>query len=176
MSEQTGATFLVVHHAGKKKDPRGAPDPRELARGSSAIFSAAGTVLAMVKEGDLPTEVHFAKLSAEADCASPEAFYLAFDKPAGGGLRLIMKTREQVKPPRNAADETRADVERVVDAVAKVPGIGVRELRASLGGMSASRQGATIEAAERLGRIRIDREGKKHTHFPVGGAPDREEG
>ena len=44
ISEATGCTFVVIHHSAKgKKD-----DPREVARGSSAIFDAAGAMLAFV--------------------------------------------------------------------------------------------------------------------------------
>lgn len=165
VSEKTGTTFLVIHHAGKKKQGFGPPDPREAPRGSSAVVGACGTVLVMMKEGDAPSEVTFAKLSADADASPPEPFFLAIEPP-NGGVRVVYKSKEQVRPPHDPVRELRGDVERLVGAVAADPGVGARALRATLRGMGSERFKTAREEAIRTGRVVVERKGKSEGHFP----------
>lgn len=64
VSENTGATFLVIHHAGKPKEAHS--DGRTAVRGSSAIFDASGLVLMMSGEKGKPKRVSRQKAAVDA--------------------------------------------------------------------------------------------------------------
>jgi RecA-family ATPase len=104
-SNKTGCAVLLLHHAGKTQDRHG--DARQIARGSSAIFDAAGNVL-VIAQGDTktaPRKVTQAKVPAEAEGAPIADFLLAvedvemFGEPAAG-VRVVH---------REAAEDDRED-------------------------------------------------------------------
>lgn len=152
VSEKAGAAFLLIHHAGKPNE--GHTDPRTVLRGSSAIFDACGSVLALIGEksedgGNLPKRVVHAKGAAEAEGGSVEPFYIAIeDVPQEGnpsaGVRVVTRTVEQVKPPTKAG----ADLDK---AQAKVLAYIGRENAAGRGvagkSVAAKRAGANYSTA-----------------------------
>lgn len=78
VSEVTGCTFIVLHHAGKGRQEG---DQREAGRGSSAIYDASGTVLKLdpEKHGEphvTVSKVQATKMAAEASGGSLEPFWL----------------------------------------------------------------------------------------------------
>jgi hypothetical protein len=102
VSERTGASMLLIHHAGKPKDAHA--DARTVPRGSSAIFDACGCVLVLAGSKEEPKLVRQEKTPADADGRAVEDFYLAVeDVPSEtnpkAGVRVALQTREQVRPP-----------------------------------------------------------------------------
>ena len=102
VSERTGASMLLIHHAGKPKDAHA--DARTVPRGSSAIFDACGCVLVLAGSKEEPKLVRQEKTPADADGRAVEDFFLVVeDVPsetnAQAGVRVAFKTREQVRPP-----------------------------------------------------------------------------
>ena len=77
VSEKTGATFAVDHHAGKPKDNHS--DPRMVLRGSSSIFDACGCVLVLSGEKNEPRLVQQVKAPAEAEGSAVDDFRLRIE-------------------------------------------------------------------------------------------------
>lgn len=78
VSEVTGCTFVVLHHAGKGRQEG---DQREAGRGSSAIYDASGTVLKLDpqkggEQGVTVSKVQATKMAAEASGGALDAFFL----------------------------------------------------------------------------------------------------
>lgn len=78
VSDATGCTFVVLHHAGKGRQDG---DQREAGRGSSAIYDASGTVLKLdpQKTSERQTTVSkvvATKMAAEASGGALEPFWL----------------------------------------------------------------------------------------------------
>lgn len=99
VSDATGSTFVVIHHAGKSKQE----DGRMVLRGSSAIFDACGSVLTLAgsEERGAPKEARQVKHSAEADRGPIEPFgLLILGEPSRPGapawVRVEYRTAEQV--------------------------------------------------------------------------------
>jgi len=143
VSAATGATICVAHHMGKAALQAGGKsgkpaDPRTLARGSTAIFAAAGYVYALgggkgepklvqqVKArglGDPQVEDFYLELGP-VDVREPDPMtgwggYFNRANPADvGGFEVKFRTVEQVKPPKTAKEESfEADVEAVLGYV-----------------------------------------------------------
>jgi hypothetical protein len=123
VSEKTGACFVVIHHAGKPKE--GHRDGRTLARGSSAIFDAAGAVFTLSGERGGPTLVQQVKAPPEAEGSAVDDFHLVIedmqvgDNPRGG-VR-VRRRADDVKPkaakPKSARyDAIKADVLTAIKA------------------------------------------------------------
>ena len=96
VSDRTGTTFIVIHHAGKTVQGRSS---RESGRGSSAIFDASGTVLQLAPDkSDDPdvviAKVEMTKAGAEASGAVLKPFWLRIADVAsedGADLRAGLK-------------------------------------------------------------------------------------
>lgn len=149
VSSATGCTVCVAHHMGKASmaggggggrggAPAKPPDPRTLARGSTAIVAAAGYVYALGGAKGEPKLVQQAKARGLGD-PQVEDFYLElaavdvrkpdlehgwdgyFNKanPADvGGFSVTYKTLEQVVPPKPPKDESiEADIVAVLGYV-----------------------------------------------------------
>ena len=90
VSEKNGATFQVLHHAGKTKE--GHKDPRQILRGSSAVFDACGSVLVLSGDKDEPRLVQQVKAPAEAEGTAVGQFYLRIeDVEVNGNARAGVK-------------------------------------------------------------------------------------
>lgn len=109
VSERTGCSFLVIHHAGKDQPDR---DSRQVARGSSAIFDACGTVLKLQgKKAFEPVKVDLVKTSAAAvGKVQQVSFYLdAADisddtgSNTKAGIRIEHRTEDQIERPEAPA-------------------------------------------------------------------------
>lgn len=146
ISEDTGAAFVVVHHARKPSGERGNGAPQGGAkvaiRGSAAIFDACASVFVFSAEKGEPVRVSHEK--ARRTGRPGEDFYLAAEDVAEGddprwGLALRYRTVEQVNPPK-ASDEdaaearARAMIPRVLAAVARDAGATGNRLADDLGG------------------------------------------
>lgn len=138
VSQATGCTILLIHHAGKTKDserPR-----KESGRGSSAIFDAVGTNFVLSAEKGRPT-----KVSHEKDRElgfTLEDFGLAIedvptdDGNTRGGLRVRYLDLEELLAQERKLEEQKAKLEKtkiaVLDVVKEHAGIGMKSLRARL--------------------------------------------
>ena len=134
VSEATGATVVLIHHAGKPQDRHS--DARTVLRGSSGIYDAAGCVLGM-RAGQTPQdprEVTQVKQPADAEGAGVEPFGLAVrDVELGGhptaGVIVERRAIETMDPVAAAAGAAEADARTVLTVVRAHPGCTTRELR-----------------------------------------------
>jgi hypothetical protein len=173
VSERTGTTFTVLHHAGKPNDAHGG-DQRMKARGSSAIFDAAGPVFILSGTKESPHKlVSQQKAPAEAEGGAVEDFYLTVeDVPRGtnpkAGVRVTYRAKE-ASQGKAAAASTDAQDGKVLDAIRANPGCNVRELRALCRPLQ---NGLVEDAVSRLvmaGKVEL-RDGKRsaiHHHERV---------
>jgi hypothetical protein len=120
VSERTGTAFVLIHHSGKPRE--GHADNRTIPRGSSAIFDAAGCVFVVVGESEGPRHVSQQKTPAEAEGGRIADFYVevedvARDGRPTAGVRVVVRTPEQVQPPRKQGAQFEALRSKVVDLV-----------------------------------------------------------
>lgn len=127
VSERTGASFLVLHHAGKPKD--GHSDARTVLRGSSAIFDACGCILVVTAGAtkDAPRKVAQVKQPAEAEGAAIEDFALVVeDAPGPGnptaGVKVVYQGIETKDPEAKRTDQRAHDFDRLLAAIKEKPG------------------------------------------------------
>jgi hypothetical protein len=173
VSDSTGCTFLVVHHAGKG---RAGGDQREAPRGSSAIFDACGLVLNMRAHDSKEQDVTLSRLSmskspAEAEGGARSDFYLRVSDVADpvtrdqhAGLECRFQTVEQVEEGQTSgASALRRQVE---DFIRRFPGASKSEIRAAIPVRGINVDGV-LDALERVGRVRVESNGRKQRHFVV---------
>lgn len=130
VSDETGAAFVMLHHAGKPKDSRhGDSDARTLARGSSAIFDASGCVLNFVAgvTGSDPKRVEQVKMPAEAEGAPIESFQIviedvAVDDRPTAGVRAVWSGAKPLDQTVRASAAYDRDSTRLLAAVSAYPG------------------------------------------------------
>jgi len=139
VSEHTGCSFIVIHHAGKAAEGK---DKREVARGNSAIFDACGTVLNMNgKKPFEPVLCEIVKTSANATGRIANTkFYLAPSDIASddgandkAGIRIEYEPEDAVdqpQAPRRAFAKLRESVEKVL--VSYPHGLSTREVIAKM--------------------------------------------
>jgi hypothetical protein len=190
VSEQTGAVIILAHHTAKATMGKDAADmdPRLQARGSGAIFGAAGYAYLMGgKEG----EAKLVKQTKGRNLGAPrsEDFYLRLEqvdvRPMGysnksnpadlGGFAVRYRTREQEEEARQA--DPRAELEREVQQVVEVVrrNAGAEGLRggkgelAKLAKMNAQTCRTAVDVALGRGLIRNAGTERRPVYFP--GAP-----
>jgi hypothetical protein len=151
VSERTGASLVLIHHAGKPKD--GHADARTVPRGSSAIFDACGCVLVFAGGKDEPKVVRQEKTPADADGRAVEDFYLVVeDIPSEtnpkAGVRVSFKTREQVRPP-SAPDESFSRLKEQILALVR-HNRGLRSANAICERVRGGNRGARLQAIREL--------------------------
>lgn len=141
VSERTGAAFWMIHHAGKPRE--GHEDQRTLARGSSAIFDACGTVFVMVGSKGSPKLMSEQKTAAEAEGSALDDFTISIDDVLvgtnpRGGVRVLAKLGQEagstVEPGPDPAVIARA--ERIVEILRAKPGLSKNSIRTEAGGNS----------------------------------------
>ncbi len=117
VAEATGCVFVVLLHAKKTGGDPEAIDPRELFRGSSAIFDAADSAFAVVKSGD--------RLCAQQTKARHGREAEPFDVrivDADGGVAVIA-TDKHVEPPLSGLTPLDRKKSRVLAAIRAKPGL-----------------------------------------------------
>jgi len=144
-SEATGCRAIIVHHA--RKPSADDPGGRYALRGSSAIFDACdGAYLCSAAKGE-PIAVEMVKARSHGEPCEPLALVIedvASAEDPKAGLRIAAYGQELLASQRahreNAERTARVARDAVAarDAIAKHPGIGVRELR-QLAGLSGDR-------------------------------------
>lgn len=127
VSERNGASFLVIHHAGKPKD--GHDDARTIARGSSAIFDACGCVFVISagKTGADPKRVRQTKQPAESEGAPIEDFELLVedverDGNKTSGVRVAHRALQATAGPASPSAKYEERAAAVLKVVREKPG------------------------------------------------------
>jgi hypothetical protein len=137
VSEKTGATVLLLHHAGKPKE--GQTDPRAMLRGSSALFDAAGCVLLVTnpKRKEDPRIVQQAKPPADSESAGIGDFGLRIEdvldeEGSPTGVR-VLHAELAVNAPPKPDERYERDAKVLLELVMSKPGCSKRFLRARAG-------------------------------------------
>lgn len=127
LSERTGATIIVIHHARKPSAQNGGTTTHAI-RGSSALFDACQSVYVFEGEKDTPTTVHHQKdrvrgvTLADFGLTSEDAL-----GPAGEprwGLRVVHLESEQIEEVSSRREDAHEErlvtqaAERIVKAIA----------------------------------------------------------
>lgn len=165
VSEATGCTFIVIHHAVKGREGR---DARELGRGSSAIFDAAGTVLffevATTRPDDAPPGAVYAKVSMSkasglADGSAIDPFVLRIQDIASDdgadlrwGLSVSAMGSEAVTPKHSREAENRTMEDEIVAFLRRNPRATTNQIVLSVAGTN-ERKRTTLHVLHDLGRV-----------------------
>lgn len=161
ISEKTGTSFLVIHHAGKA--PVHDRDERELLRGSSGIFAALGAIWAVFGGRDAPKLIRHLKSHPDATGGLHDDFELAIEdvpnvRDDGSddphwGLHVGWRSRSADGSEDPASDALRnAMMAKVLDVVASMPGCSGNYIRGKLKGRGVDKSFA-IEALAMAGQI-----------------------
>ena len=159
VSERTGCAVIVIHHA-RKSSPNNSSDPRQIIRGSSAIFDACQSVVVLDAPKGEPVRISHAK--ARLRGTPHEEFALsiqdvASDQDPRAGLRLTVDDIERIgRMSREAHRDTKC--EEVLAFVRQSPGCTTREVRIAVRGRN-ELISAVLDQLERTGAI----------HKPPGG-------
>lgn len=160
VSDRTGTAFVLVHHDGKGGKDK---DPKERARGNSAIYAACGTVLALRgsvnDDGSTTVNVEMTKTGAEAAGAALQPFALKItdvlseEGQERWGLECRQMTLEQIDPPTTPFQDM-AGVAADVAAIVKAnPGCSTNFVRGMYRGRGARLIPAALEWLETSGKI-----------------------
>jgi len=130
ISEQTGSTFVIIHHAGKSRTS----DSRQTGRGSSAIFDACGTQLVMTASGNTtPKKVEMTKTAGDAIGEPLDPFFLlvedVFSNAINVGLRILYRKADEVEDSGPEADALERDVTKIIGIIEADPGCSQRTIR-----------------------------------------------
>ena len=164
VSERTGTAFVVLHHEGKDAQGPDQRDRRQKARGSSAIFDAAGTVISLSASAPYePVKVSFRKVSASAEGLHAAEFFLKFEdcpddegRDDRAGLRVVHMLADQVAQSTSPAEAMRATSEAIVRYLRDHP----RSTGRSIAEGTAGRRSTVLAAIDQLeiaGRITGDK-------------------
>lgn len=160
VSEYTGTTCIVLHHAGKPKgDGKGESDKRTLTRGSSAIFDACGCVLIFEagKSGEGPKHISQQKQPAEAEGGKIKPFDLVVEDiecngNPSAGVRVNWTAPAPTDPAAKAQAAFDRDAERLIAVVRADSGIAANSLieRSGMGRTRAFKMLAALVDEARL--------------------------
>lgn len=157
VSEKTGCTFFLLHHAGKPRE--GVSDARTTARGSSAIFDACGcvyTIVAGKKPAD-PRKVMQVKAPAEAEGGMRGDFLLhvediTVDGDASGGVRVVYDEPEQ--DSGDSAEQFEFIVKTLLEFISVNPGAS-RDAVLGMTGVNRSQGGQALNYLEDKGMVSV---------------------
>jgi hypothetical protein len=144
ISEGTGCTFVVIHHAGKTPtEPGSRRESRQQLRGSSGIFDAAGNVLLLTGKGSDPKKVEQAKAPADAEGGGLDPFYLVVEDVADehgndrAGVRVVFHAEDP--GGSEAAPTAKLDALRmkIMAVIQERPGLSSRMIAEAVGGRGA---------------------------------------
>jgi hypothetical protein len=150
IAEATGCVFLVLVHAKKSSTGPVKPDPREILRGSSAIFDAADTVLVATSAKGKPLRVEQAK---SRHGKAIESFEVTIaDTPLGTGVLLEASDVEadEAETPDQQFTKTCDDVLKLLR---EHPSSSLRFIRAHMKGVGYRQSAAAVEHLAKLSRI-----------------------
>ena len=176
VSEATGAAFAVIHHAGKPRE--GHADARTVLRGSSAIFDACGSVLVVSGAKGEEKLVRHEKAAAESTGGLLEDFYLAIEDTLPDGspapneaVRVLYRTREQIRPPRAPDADYQELRSLVLETVRRNPGIAGKGTLATLLGKRRADVAGVADQLLSEGAI-VNRGKERAPRYFISDAPD----
>lgn len=163
VSEETGACFLVVHHAGKPSDTR---EGKHSVRGSSAIFDACSSLLLF--SGAPHESVRVSHLKSRNSGRLEEDFELLIeDVDDGDGLTVRVSVDGYGEASRNS--KVPRLTTQVLDRVRSEPGIVLRKLREGLG--NTKQVSSALEHLRAQGVLREEKGPKNARKFYADVAP-----
>ena len=155
VSEETGASCLLIHHFGKTSEER---EGLERLRGSSGIAAALGSVFGMSGSGSTPRKVEHVKQHPDSGTQAQDVFYLAM--VLGDPLQdprpvtIELRTEQQVKPPVSPEQELRAVEEDILEFLRKNELASQVEILSALGRRGSTTR-ATLDRMVRTGIIKM---------------------
>lgn len=154
VSTNTGCCFIVLHHAGKPRAEKGQPaDARIMARGSGAIFDAAGCVFNF-QSIDGVRLVRQAKTPAESTGNGLDLFELVVEDIRDDGVRVTWARPKPVDEASKASAKFERDAGLVLAAVAKRMGGTANQIVAKCG-LGRSRALDVLKALADEGRLEL---------------------
>lgn len=160
VSEQTGACFVVIHHARKPSQNAGGGGAKMAIRGSGAIFDACSSVLILEAEKGKATRVTHEKARSSGICSDDFLLRIEdveIDGDLRGGLAVIAERRAETQG--SPSSSFRAVMERVLAELANGPAASKSVLAARVTGRMADKFAAIDQLVED-GRIIVT--GKRH--------------
>lgn len=158
VSNRTGATVIVVHHARKPADDSPAARAAYTIRGSSAIFDACANIFVFNGMKGEPTKVHHEKeriTGMTIEDIGLDATDVQSDTNPRWGLHVRTLDAAQLGGPQKKAADRLADAERkVLDVLQGNPGVSKRTVRELVDGVRGTTVDVALERLERAGRVR----------------------
>lgn len=130
IADKTGCAFLVLVHAKKTSQAQSKPDPREVLRGSSAIYDAGDTIL-VVTVGEKGAPLRIEQIKARHGTAV-EPFGFMISDVEGGGVCLTAVELEEAEGKLTGSKRFQQVCEMVLKAVRAHPGSSQRFIREHL--------------------------------------------
>jgi len=150
VAEQTGTAFVMIVHSKKKGPPGPAADPREMLRGSSAIFDAADAVLTVSFETGEP--LHVEQVKARQGISTPPFDVSMIDSPDGAGIVLTAQDIADERP-QTGGEQVREAARQALEVIRANPECSGRYVRAHTHGKN-DIKAAALELLERESKIR----------------------
>lgn len=198
ISEATGCTFIVIHHARKPtKDEQGGAQAS--VRGSGALYEAAQQVIVLRKESDdldapiivRPNKgrlgkragrflVRIADIPIPVEALDPHVAEQTNSEDIAnetGSLRYALDVSVMAENVAKVADDVDRMAEEILRIVRRYQGIGVRDLKAECR-VNSTKHGIFLAARKRLidGQlIEIRMRGQKEGHYPALPSSDEDE-
>ena len=132
IAEETGCSFVILHHT-KKTPAKGDCDPREMFRGSSAIFDAVDSAIFFTVQTDKPIRVEQAKNRHGQKFAPFEASITDLESGATV-VRASDAKKDDAQPRKNLSDSD--VVSDVLGYVSRNPGCNTTEVRGNIASRS----------------------------------------
>jgi hypothetical protein len=150
VAEQTSCTFVVLAHAKKTSGSATKLDPREVLRGSSAIFDAADGAFVATWSTD---KVRVEHVKSRHGKATAPFDVTMTDTSLGTGVIVVAGDATDETPRQSAADAFRQCCAMAHDVIAQNPGCSKRFVRSHCLGFGVTRVDAALEEMVRQGRI-----------------------
>jgi hypothetical protein len=150
VAEQTSCTFVVLAHAKKTSGSATKLDPREILRGSSAIFDAADGAFVATWSTD---KVRVEHVKSRHGKATAPFDVTMTDTPLGTGVIVVAGDATDESPRESAAEAFRRCCNSAYEVIAKNPGCSKRFVRSHCIGFGVTRVDAALEEMVRQGRV-----------------------
>lgn len=163
VAERTSCAFIVLVHAKKTSGATTTIDPREVLRGSSAVFDAADNVFVATLKKDRETFDVMQVKARHGRSVAPFSVRLLSEQ---GGV-LVRANEAAGDQPRVATEDAISGVlQKVRDVVRAAPGCGMRRVRSAVRGTASVvdtaldrliARGEIVDHAERRGKQIVHR-------------------
>jgi hypothetical protein len=150
VAELTSCTFVVLAHAKKTSGSATKLDPREILRGSSAIFDAADGAFVATWATE---KVRVEHVKSRHGRATAPFDVTVTDTPLGTGILVVAGDASDELPRQSAAEAFRQCCNMAYDVIARNPGCSKRFVRSHCLGFGVTRVDAALEEMVRQGRV-----------------------